>query len=406
MYYYCEMKRLIAIYLFVCLAFSVGAQNMTSSPYSQFGYGDLGDYAPNTYRGMGGVGIGMRTNKAINPMQPASYTGCDSATFMFDLAGSVLWTSYSDATGRRNRANGNLEYITLQVPLYKRYVAASVGVMPFSSVGYNFALSDSIGSDYHYTTTYAGEGGITEVYGGLSVNILDWFAVGANVYYMFGEVSNYRALTFTEADMTGVAQYSTLNVSSVRTRVGAQFFHTFAGGDAFTVGGVWEPRLPLKGNYSVIETTWLDTIQTGGAAMQVPMQWGVGASYTWQQRLTLAFDYTYQAWSDAQTYAGQSLRSRAIYAFGAEYRHNPYGRSYVERICWRLGAKLTDPYQQNVQGKDFKLSLGVGFPLRNAATIFNATVEYGHRGSMLKEDYMKLTINAAINENWFFKRKL
>ena len=122
--------------------------------------------------------------------------------------------------------------------------------------------------------------------------------------------------------------------------------------------------------------------------------------------MTLAFDYTYQAWADAKTYAGQSLRSRALYAFGLEYRHNPYGRNYVERISWRLGAKLTDPYQQNVQGKDFKLSLGVGFPLRNAATVFNATVEYGHRGSMLKEDYMKLTINAAINENWFFKRKL
>ena len=400
------MKKIFLTYLFICLALSVGAQNMTSSPYSQFGYGDLGDYAPNAYRGMGGVGIGMRTNKAINPMQPASYTGCDSATFMFDLAGSVLWTSYSDASGRRNRANGNLEYLSIQVPLYKRYVAASVGVMPFSSVGYNFALSDSIGSDYHYTTTYAGEGGITEVYGGLSVNIMNWLAIGANVYYMFGEVSNYRALTFTEADMTGVAQYSTLNVSSVRTRVGAQLFHTFAGGDAFTVGGIWEPQLPLRGKYSVIETTWLDTISAGGAAMQVPMQWGVGASYTWQQRLTLAFDYTYQAWADAKTYAGQSLRSRALYAFGLEYRHNPYGRNYVERISWRLGAKLTDPYQQNVQGKDFKLSLGVGFPLRNAATVFNATVEYGHRGSMLKEDYMKLTINAAINENWFFKRKL
>ena len=272
------MKKIFLTYLFICLALSVGAQNMTSSPYSQFGYGDLGDYAPNAYRGMGGVGIGMRTNKAINPMQPASYTGCDSATFMFDLAGSVLWTSYSDASGRRNRANGNLEYLSIQVPLYKRYVAASVGVMPFSSVGYNFALSDSIGSDYHYTTTYAGEGGITEVYGGLSVNIMNWLAIGANVYYMFGEVSNYRALTFTEADMTGVAQYSTLNVSSVRTRVGAQLFHTFAGGDAFTVGGIWEPQLPLRGKYSVIETTWLDTISAGGAAMQVPMQWGVGAS--------------------------------------------------------------------------------------------------------------------------------
>ena len=355
------MKKLFVTYIFVCLALAAGAQNMTSSPYSRFAYGDLGDDTPNTFRGMGGVGIGMRSNKAINPLQPASYTGCDSTTFMFDLAGSVLWTTYVDASGRRNRANG---------------------------------------------ATYAGEGGITEVYGGLSFNIMDWFAVGANVYYMFGEVSNYRALTFTEAGMQDVAMYSMLNVSSVRTRVGAQLFHTFDNQDAFAVGAVWEPQLPLRGKYTVVETSWGDTVQSGGAAMKVPMQWGVGASYTWQQRLTLAFDYTYQGWGSVQTFSNQALRSRAIYAAGVEYRHNPYGRNYVERVCWRLGAKLTDPYQKNVEGKEIKVSIGVGFPLRNAGTVFNATVEYGHRGALLKEDYLKLTINAAINETWFFKRKL
>jgi len=400
------MKKILLTYILVALAVCAGAQNMTSSPYSRFAYGDLGDDAPNTYRAMGGVGIGMRTNKAINPLQPASYTGMDSLTFMFDLAGSVMWTTFADATGRRNRANGNLEYITLQVPLWRRYIAASVGVMPYTSVGYNFSLADSIGSDYHYATTYGGEGGITEVYGGLSLNLLNWFAVGANVYYMFGEVSNYRALTFTESDMTGVAQYGLLKVSSVRTRVGAQFFHNFSDHHAFTVGAIWEPKLKLNGDYVLAETTWLDTVGTTLSEMHVPMQWGVGASYTWEQRLTVVFDYTWQGWGDVKTYAGQTQRSRSIYAIGAEYRHDPMGRNYIDRMCWRLGAKMSDPYQQSLGGKEFKLSMGVGFPLRNAATVFNATIEYGHRGILLKEDYLKLTINAAINENWFFKRKL
>lgn len=406
MYLYSEMKKLFVTYLFVCLAVAAGAQNMTSSPYSRFAYGDLGDDTPNAFRGMGGVGLGMRSNKAINPLQPASYTGCDSLTFMFDLAGSVMWTTYADASGRRNRANGNLEYITMLFPLYKRYIAFSAGVMPFSTVGYNFSLSDSINSDYHYTASYAGEGGITEVYGGLGFNILDWFAVGANVYYMFGEVSNYRALTFTEAGMQDVAMFGTLNVSSVRARVGAQLFHRFEDQHAFTVGAVWEPQLKLNGKYSVIETSWLDTVQTAGAAMQVPMQWGLGASYTWQQRLTVAFDYTHQDWGKVQTFSDLPLRSRGIYAVGFEYRHNPIGRNYAERMCWRVGAKLTDPYQQNVKGKEMKFSIGIGFPLRNAGTVFNTTIEYGHRGVTLKEDYLKLTINAAINENWFFKRRL
>lgn len=400
------MKRIFVTYLLACLALAVSAQNMTSSPYSRFAYGDLGDDAPNTQRGMGGVGIGMRSNKAINPLQPASYTACDSVTFMFDLAGSVMWTNYTDASGQRNRANGNLEYLTLQLPIYKRYIAFSAGVMPFTSVGYSFALSDSINSDYHYTMTYAGEGGITEVFGGLSFNIMNWFAVGANAYYMFGEVSNYRALTFTDAGMNDVALYSTLHISSVRTRVGAQFFHNFDDKHAFAVGAIWEPKLALHGDYQVIETNWLDTVQSVNEPMEVPMQWGVGASYTWHQRLTLAFDYTWQGWGEVKTFNGQNLRSRSIYAIGAEYRHDPFGRNYVDRMCWRVGAKMTDSYQQSIKSKEYKVSIGIGFPLRNSATIFNATVEYGHRGVLLKENYMKLTINAAINENWFFKRKL
>ena len=117
------MKKLFVTYILACLTLAVGAQNMTSSPYSRFAYGDLGDDVPNTYRAMGGVGIGMRSNKAINPLQPASYTACDSVTFMFDLAGSVLWTTYSDATGSRNRDNGNLDYLSLQMPLYNLYIA-------------------------------------------------------------------------------------------------------------------------------------------------------------------------------------------------------------------------------------------------------------------------------------------
>lgn len=400
------MKKLILTYIFVSLALAAGAQNMTSSPYSRFGYGDLGDEAPNTFRAMGGVGIGMRSKQAIDPMQPASYTTCDSTSFMFDLAGSVLWTTYVDASGRRNRVNGNLEYILLQVPIYKRHIAFSAGIMPYSSVGYNFSLSDSINSDYHYSQLFAGEGGITQVYGGLSFNVLDWFAVGANVYYMFGDVSNYRALTFTESGMHDVAMYSILKVSSVRTRVGAQLFHTFEDRHAFTVGAIFEPKLPLHGDFSVIETNWLDTVQYVGANIQVPMQWGVGASYTWQQRLTVAFDYTHQGWGEVKCFTDQQLRSRSIYALGVEYRHNPIGREYVERVFWRIGAKMADPYLESINGKEYKVSIGVGLPLRNSATLFNATIEYDHRGALLKEDYLKLTINAAINENWFFKRKL
>ena len=68
------------IFLFAVLTTSicVSAQNMSSSPYSRYAYGDMNENVPSGYRAMGGVGFGMRNNKAINPAQPASYTACDT----------------------------------------------------------------------------------------------------------------------------------------------------------------------------------------------------------------------------------------------------------------------------------------------------------------------------------------
>ena len=95
------MRRSAAILLFFLVLVSIGlfAQNNTSSPFSRFGYGELNDNVPIAYRGMGGVGIGMRSNKVINPAQPASYTSVDTTTFMFDVAASAMWSNY----GNRDR---------------------------------------------------------------------------------------------------------------------------------------------------------------------------------------------------------------------------------------------------------------------------------------------------------------
>ena len=293
---------------------SLLAQNGTSSPFSRYAYGELNDNVPNTYRAMGGVGIGMRNNKVINSAQPASYTACDSLTFMFDLAASVMWSRYSDATGMRNKANGNLDYLTMQFPLWRRYIAFSAGVLPYTAVGYDVTMSDSIGSGYHFTKSYVGTGGISEVYGGLSFNICDWFALGANVYYMFGKVDNTRSLSFTESALTSTTQKSVFSVSSVRFRYGAQFFHTF-GEHSFALGGIFEAKQKLRSTYTAYETTLLDTVSAKNEGYEVPMVYGGGVSYTWANRLTLAFDYQRQCMSSA-LYEGNkgNLRDRDRYS--------------------------------------------------------------------------------------------
>ena len=404
-----NFKRHIVIVVAAMMAVGAWAQNATSSPSSRFGYGELNDNLPTAYRAMGGVGLGMRSNKAINPAQPASYTACDSMTFMFDIAGSFLYTNYGDSYGERNRLNGNLEYVTMQFPLWRQHIAFSAGVTPYSAVGYNFSLMDSINSDYHFTHTYSGEGGFTQVYGGLSFNICDWVALGVNAYYMFGSIEQSRALTFTDASIASVHMAEKMTAQSLRLRYGIQLFHTF-GKHSVSLGAVFENKQRFsRVNYEQIETTTSDTISIINSGFEMPMMYGAGLSYTYDNRLVIGADYTCHDWANANYFGSRSdLNNRHRVALGVEYRNDPSSRKYINQLYWRLGVNYTTAYTNKYNQNELGIGLGVGFPLRTAATIINATVEYGNRGAgdMLKENYLRLVVNASISEHWFFKRKL
>ena len=400
--------------LFAVLLLSIGvrAQNLTSSPYSRYAYGDMNENVPSAFRGMGGVGFGMRSNKAINPCQPASYTACDTLTFMMDVAASANWSRYQDVSGMRNRANGSLEYVTIQIPLWKQWIAMSVGLLPYSSVGYDIKMDGATeNGEYTYKLTYEGEGNISQVYGGLSFNIRNWVALGANVYYMWGDLARMRTLQFNQTGLNPTLQDEALSVSDVRLRYGAQFFHTW-GKHTVVLGGMLESKMKLNSEYMLFETQTLDSIPIYEGGWELPWVWGVGASYCWDKRLTLAFDFERQHMSSA-LYNGlkghySGLQDCNRMAFGIEYRHNPLGRRYIDQVRWRIGASMKDEYLASIGAKHYTASIGVGFPLSTIGTIVNTTVEYKHRGkkSGLEEHSLRFTVGVAIAENWFFKRKL
>lgn len=403
-------SKIVFLVCSLMLSLWVNGQNMTSSPFSRYAYGDLNENVPAGYRAMGGVGFGMRSNRAINPSQPASYTACDTLTFMMDLAASVNWSHYKDAGGVKNKANGNLEYLTLQFPLWKRWIAMSVGLLPYSSVGYDITLQDSI-PHYHYSMNYNGDGNISQVYGGLSFNICNWFALGANIYYMWGDLSRMRTLAFTESGLNPTIQDEILSVHNMRLRYGAQFFHTF-GDHTFNAGAIFESRMKLHSDFILIETQSDDSIPVFQDGWQLPMVWGVGLSYNWDNRLTVGVDFERQYMSSA-LYNGAAgslsgLQDRNRIAFGAEYRHNTTGRKYVERMIWRAGLNIQDEYLASIGAKRVSASIGIGFPVWSVGTVINTTIEYTHRGSQsgLEDHSLRFTIGASIAENWFFKRKL
>ena len=288
----------------------------------------------------------------------------------------------------------------------------SVGLTPYSSVGYSISLSDSI-PGYHFKKDYDGTGNISQVYGGLSFNICNWVALGANVYYMWGDLNRMRSLYFTESGLKTTIQDEILSVSNVRFRAGAQFFHTW-GKHSVNIGAIYENKMKLHSELIAIETQSNDSIPIFVNGWELPRVWGVGASYNWANRLTVAIDFERQCMASA-LYNGlpgndpeNGLQDRNRYAFGAEYRHDPMGRKYVERMLWRAGVSVQDEYLATIGAKRISATIGIGFPLYTIGTVINTTIEYTHRGSAagLEDNSLRFTIGASIAESWFFKRKL
>ena len=84
-----RIEKFILLGVLMITQLPIWAQNNTASPYTRFGYGELADRSFGAGRAMGGVGIGLRSPKQINPMNPASYSCMDSLTFIFDFGASL-----------------------------------------------------------------------------------------------------------------------------------------------------------------------------------------------------------------------------------------------------------------------------------------------------------------------------
>ncbi|MDR1585717.1 MAG: hypothetical protein LBS07_06065 [Prevotellaceae bacterium] len=404
--------------LLLATAFSFG-QNNTNSPYTRFGFGQISNNNSGEQRGMGGVSLGLRSPSVINTANPASYSAVDSLSFMFDVGLSSLASLFSDASGKKSTFNGNLEFITLQFPIGK-WLGASAGLLPYSYSGYDFYNKDEgvqldpslPGDTTSVTRSYYGQGGISQVYAGLSFNLFNHVSLGVNAYYMFGNSVNARSILFSH-DNSFSYQENRINVSDFRFRYGMQFFNTFAKKHTVNLGVIFEPKKALNAKtVSITGGVLTDTVTSTANQFDLPVHYGAGLAYTYDKRFTVGIDYTMQGWKDAKFFGkSDTLANCSKIAVGMEYIPDPAGRKFFEQIRYRAGLNLSDSYYY-IKGttlpKNIGITLGLGIPLPQAKTILNASVEYGKIGSnnLMNENYFKITFSATINEHWFFKRKL
>ena len=406
--------------LFICLSIAgiAFAQNGTTSPYSQFGYGILGDNAIGAQRAMGGVGYALHNNRQINVMNPASYTSMDSLTFLFDIGLTYQNTITREGDLRESRQSGSIDYIVMQFPL-GRYMAGSVGLLPFTNVGYSFASSIDNGTD-----SREGDGNISQAYVGVSGEPFKGFSIGANVSYLFGNLTNSSSV-IPDNGSNGIFQ-TNMRVQDFHLLFGAQYAIEWGKKHTLTLGAVYSPGKDVLGRaysstYDVSSST---TIEADTLNMKnnysLASTYGGGISYNYDKRLTIAADVTYQNWADAKftnLNIGQTQPSTGVFnnrlkvALGAEFRPKTIGSNYFEHISYRAGLFYNRSYLK-VDGNDMNeigASCGFGFPLATNKSVVNVSFEYINRQcspvKLITEDHFRISVSLTFNEMWFWQRR-
>ena len=427
--------------LFSILNLSFAQSSGSNSPYSRYGWGLLADEAMGFNKGMGGVALGMRDINIINPQNPAAYSEMDSLTFLFDAGISLQNCRMQAGSTKKNVQNSTLDYIAAAFRLRKG-LGFSLGLRPFSTIGYSFSATSDMDDIDGYGTkvassSYVGSGGLHELYGGVGWRVFKPLSVGMNMKYVWGDYSHSSSVSYSESSIRSLNRNYKANLNALCFDFGLQYSQRLSKKDRVTLGLAYglgnkiDQRATLINTQSSSTGSAADTVRVGNA-FELPRTMGVGLSWNHDLRWTVAADYTLQQWKDCRfpelqsgnggnyTVTRNSFLNRQRIAAGVEFIPNPRGLKIRDHIAYRAGVAYTTPYIK-VNGADgpksYLVSLGASLPIANkyadktsAPTVINVSAQWEHckpsMGGAIKEDYLRLCVGITFNARWFEQWKV
>ena len=417
-------KVLISVCLVWMMAIEVAAQTSTNSPYTRYGFGQLSDQSFGNSQAMGGIAYGLRNGLQVNASNPASYSAVDSLTFIFDAGMSLQNANFKEGNVKINAKNSSVDYIAMQFRLAKG-LGFSAGFLPYSNVGYNMNKTNKVTTDEHGNTTaanqaYVGDGGLQQVYVGLGYQIFKGLSIGTNFSFLYGDITHTASTTFSNTNAYSSSRSHKIDVSDYKLDFGLQYTHKLKEKHVLNLGAIYSFGHELNSTgYEYLEkfsgnTVVTQSVDTIKNAFALPHTFGLGATYVYDNKLTIGLDYTLQKWEDVKFFNKDgAFQNRSKISVGAEYLPNPIGRSYFSNIRYRVGAYYSSPYAK-IDGKDgnreYGVSFGFGLPLFMSKSILNISGQYVKVApklkGMLEENYLRINIGLTFNEQWFMKWKV
>ena len=420
------MIRKFLIAALAMMALQVYGQNSTLSPYSYFGIGEMraGGTIENQLMGR----MSMYTDSVhLNFNNPAAYGKLKLTTYAVGVG--LKQVKLENGTESQNASVSALEYLALGFPISPK-IGVGLGIMPFSSVGYNLR-SESINTNGNTVTNiFTGEGGLNQVHFTLGINPIKNVYLGATVNYNFGNLENQR-IQSVENVQFGTLDRRTQRVKGYDFNYGLTYTpkvspkHTlFTSLTVDTQANLGAENSQRIGSFAQLSGREIETIDVDLGAqgllrtdVKVPTITTVGLGFGEDKKWFLGGEYSFQQLSSFSNefIATENLgyQDASTIRFGGFFVPDYSSFSgYIKRITYRAGVRFakTGMLVNNQEIDDFGITFGFGLPLGNSFSNANLGLEYGKTGTtsanLVQENYFKVIIGLSLNDRWFQKRKI
>jgi hypothetical protein len=375
---------------------------------------------------MGGISMAVASNRYINPYNPAANMAFDSLSFIFS-GGIIASTGSLKTDDQSNTANyGSLGYLLFGFPITK-WLKSSIGLTPYSNVGYNIDSATNIPDVGSTEYRFEGSGGLNEFYGNASIEPFKGFSIGAKMSYMFGKSDLARIIFFPDSIgylNTRVDNY--IEVGDLYFEYGMQYHRKIGKNLTLGLGGVYAPKqsvnavenylarsfFPTSLGIEAFRDTIASRIQNEGHLV-IPAKYGFGFTLKKEDNWMFGADYSWQNWSEFEAFGrSDSLENTMQFNVGGEFTPtNSITASYWKRVKYRLGFRFNKTYLniRDNQINEFGITFGMGLPIPRSFSTVNLAFEIGRKGTtaagLIQNNYLRLTLGISVWERWFVKPK-
>ena len=412
-------RKIYYIVLLVFIAFElVSAQG--GPIYSRYGVGDLIHSSSARRLGFGGLGSAVIDKDYIDGYNPASWSNLKLTRF--SLSAKYLGANYSDNNSSSFHTNVIFSGFTIGFPIERDLgISAAIGLIPVSATRYeveNNVTSSVLGD---YTESFSGKGSLSKVFLGTSVKIPTNTSLGASIEFYTGTNNYTSAQDFANNSLFKDVSYETQH----KYRGLGATFSAISGNvlkllndstnSVFRVSLLANLTSNLTTDTSIVAQTSIGEIEyfTGEATTFLPSKYTIGASYAWNKKYTILFDYLFQPFSKYQFNGKSSINLKDLtkYSFGFEFKDKTLGMhpTTFEQMAFRLGASYEETqYTFNgININQYSLHAGFTVPFGDI-NLLDFAVSAGIRGTtennLIKEKFISAAFTLTLGELWFSRQ--